>query len=341
MTNIETVVNGRALDGALTGVQRYSHEVLSRLASPPPTIHPQRVMAGPLGHLWEQVELPRLVGKQLLWSPANTGPLAVARQVVTIHDAAPLDEPKWFDRRFAQWYQFLWPRLMRRVRFVLTVSAFSRARLVHHVPEAAHKVIVTPLGVDGRFFAPYQEEGIRMRYALPERYILSLGSLEPRKNLGRLFAAWHAWNDRPNDLKLVVVGGAGKVFSSVGFDKLPAGVELLGRVDDAELPALYSKAMAFVFPSLYEGFGLPPLEAMASGTPVVCSTAASLPEVTAEACLGIDPLETTSILAGLRRISRDHVLREELSAAGRERARRFDWSTTAELTQQVLDAAVR
>ena len=273
------LINLRCLGHRVTGVQRYVLGLLPHLQDRLATVRPVSGSQGIRGHLWEQFVLPRKARGQLLWNPANTGPLSVERQVVTVHDAATLDHPEWFEGKFARWYRFMLPRLMKKARKVITVSEFSRQRLIEAagLPESA--VVAIPNGVEDRM-QPVDAPGLSeylQRRALQKPYLLCVASLEPRKNLRRLFAAWERC--RPDGIELVVAGAAGNVFRSQGFEQPAAGTRLLGRVDDTELPFLYSGATAFVFPSVYEGFGLPPLEAMACGCPVLASSAASLPEV--------------------------------------------------------------
>ncbi|WP_169743807.1 glycosyltransferase family 4 protein [Deinococcus misasensis] len=332
----EMVVNARTLLQPLTGVQRYTQEILNRHPDLPrvaPAVNPE----GLKGHLWEQLQLPGLVGKKLLWSPGNTGPLGVPHQVLTLHDLATLDHPEWFDKKFALWYGFLLPRLVRRVRHVLTVSQHSRQQILRRFGLPEDRVTAIPLAADPRFrpHSAAQTEAYRRKQQL-ERYVLAVGSLEPRKNMRLLFEAWTAWKDRPEDLVLAVAGGAGKVFSSIGFAEVPAGVRLLGRVPDEELPLLYAGAEVFVFPSLYEGFGLPPLEAMACGTPVVTTRCTSLPEVVGDAGVLCEADDPNSLIQALRALTSDADHRNHKIQQGLQQAQRFSWEHTAQATWQVL-----
>lgn len=321
------------------GVQRYTTELLKRQSFIVLPCSPTSRAEGLSGHIWEQRTLPNLVHDGLLWSPANTGPLSVRTQVVSMHDMATLDHPEWFDWKFARWYQVLLPNLARRAQRIITISEYSRHRICALTGISHAKVVVTPLAADARFqpASTAQQQMVRQRLGLPERYVLAVGSLEPRKNLARLFAAWQAWEDRPSGLALAVVGGQGKVFRNVGYEHVPNGVSLLGRVTDDDLPALYSAAEAFAYPSLYEGFGLPPLEAMACGTPVLTSSVTSLPEVVGNSAVLVQPEDVASILHGLRRIVSDAALQEELRGRGLARARRYSWDETASMTWDVLE----
>jgi glycosyltransferase involved in cell wall biosynthesis len=341
-------LNGRFLSQELTGVQRYAHELLARLGHDLQVIRPEAALSPVRGHAWEQFVLPRLCRGKLLWSPGNTGPLMHSNQVVTLHDASTLDHPEWFSGKFARWYRFLLPRLARRVRKVITVSEFSKRELVRlcGIPEA--KVVAIHNGISPRFQPATDEEtaALRQRHGLERPFFLYLGSLEPRKNVSVLLDAWKKL--APRDSELVLAGAASHVFRERGFAELPPATRLLGRVDDAELPALLSAARCFVFPALYEGFGFPPLEAMACGTPVVTSNATSLPEVcgapfdpadaaSTGAALYFNPTDVTGLAAQLENVmalSPENAQR--LSVNGRAQAARFTWESCAEQTAAVL-----
>ena len=338
-------LNGRILGTHLAGAQRYTLELLSHLNNRIQEIKPNRPLSGIRGHAWEQFILPLKVSDGLLWSPSNTGPLAVERQVVTIHDVVSMDHPEWLNPRFAQWYSFLTPRLLRKVRSVLAISEFTRQRIIAHCPEVEQKIQVVHNGVSVRF-RPVEADLItqsRERLAIPSpHYLLALGSLEPRKNLSRLLQAWAAIQEQiPSDVWLVIAGAQGRrlVFGDVSFDYLPPRVHLTGHVPDEFLPALYSGAIAAPYLSLYEGFGLPPLEAMACGTPPLTGNLASLPEVVGDAGVMVDPYDVDAIADGLLRLVEDSTLRAELSRKGLERVKQFSWEKTAGLTWQILKEA--
>lgn len=343
---MKLVINTRNLQAeAVTGVQRYTLELLRQLADQETgaQVQPPHRLGTIQGHLWEQLALPLLSRGRLLWSPANTGPLLKAQQVVTIHDVATLDHPEWFERKFALWYRWMTPRLVRRARHVLTVSEYSKQRIIHHTGVSAERVTVVPLAADERFrpHTPEECREVREQLGLPPQFVLSVGSLEPRKNLAALLTAWQQWTDRPADLVLAISGSANKVFSALNMGAAPEGVKFLGRVSDEQLPALYSAAEAFVYPSFYEGFGLPPLEAMASGTAVITSGTTSLPEVVAEAALMVDPHDPKTITAALRTLFSEPERRVALAQRGLERAALFSWRRTAQETARVLRAQLR
>ncbi len=337
---MKLTVNGRFRTQRTTGVQRYAREITSRLSSLVDVLTPGEWNAGIRGHLWEQSVLPRLSRGGLLWSPCNTGPLSVRRQVVTIHDCAFADHPEAFSRMFASWYAWLIPRLARRARRIITVSRFSAQRLAELCDIDIDRIDVIYNGVSSHM-CPAPVEAIaqlRQRSNLPGRYVLSVGSIEPRKNLQRLLTAWQRL--APADVGLVLAGGESAVFRGAGIDRLPPGVQLAGYVADEDLPTLYSGAEAFVYPSLYEGFGLTVLEAMACGAPVICSRTTSLPEVTgAEAAMLIDPLDVDDIASALGRLLADGQLQGKLRAQGLQRATQFSWDKAAAATAKVLKQA--
>jgi glycosyltransferase involved in cell wall biosynthesis len=337
------IVNVRALAHRLTGVERYTYELTSRLKGRVTTIAPARRLSGGTGHAWEQAVLPRIIGPaDILWSPANSGPLSVPNQVITIHDLSPLEHPEWFTPAFAAWYGYLIPRLVKRVRRILTVSEFSKNRIVERLRVPEDRLVIVQPGVDTDKFHPLASAAPGS--SLPKRYILFVGSFEPRKNLERLVRAWQILQATPgvaqSGVDLVLAGLPGRSFRSIDTDGWPRGIHTLGYVGDENLPLLYAGAMAFVLPSLYEGFGLPVLEAMACGTPVLVSKNTALAETSAGAALSFDPLNINEIASALCKVIEDGKLRQKLRLKGLQRVQDYSWERAAGQVLEILNGCV-
>ncbi len=284
--------------------------------------------------------LPHRVGRKLLWSPANIGPLLVKKQVISIHDLSTIEHPEWFTPQFSHWYSLLLPRLAREVISITTMSEFTKSRIVDLWDIAPEKIIVIPGGVGQRFRPVEKSPAMAKTLGMPcEHYFLALGSLEPRKNLARLLQAWGSIQaSLPAEIWLVLAGAKGKanIFKEVGLISLPPRVHLLGYVHDDALRALYSGALAFIYISTYEGFGLPPLEAMSCGTPVITSNTTSLPEVVGDAAWLVDPYDVEAIAHAIRQLAENNGLRVQLINKGLSRASLFTWENCAKRTLQVL-----
>lgn len=297
-----------------------------------------------------------LLWKTLDWPPADlfTGPvdlvhfpsfiarpLRAAGAVVTVHDLAHARMPECAEPKNVAFLNAHLPRTLGRARMVLTDSEFTARELAELFGYPRERTRVTHLGVDA-CFSPRSEaekEAARRRHGLPPDFILCVGTIEPRKNVGALLEAYRLLREGGGATPpLVLVGGDGwreeadRIGRLIATPPFAGAVRRLAYLGHDELPAVYSAARLFVFPALYEGFGLPPLEAMACGTPVVCSDAASLPEVVGDAALLVRPRDAQGIAAAMRRLLDDGRLRGELAERGLERAKRFTWAETARKT---------
>ncbi len=269
--------------------------------------------------------------------------------VLTCYDLIPLAYPRYFSpmQRLIYW---LAHRLALSVACVLlAISEATKADLIRHFRIAPDRILVTPLAADARF-APCPLEDIaavRQKYALPDGYVLYVGSNKPHKNLVRLIEAWSlVVSSAPYAAHppLVIAGHWDSRYPQTQEKVVQSGIRdrviFLHDVPEQELAALYSGASLFVFPSLYEGFGLPVLEAMACGTPVVCSHTSSLPEVAGDAALLVDPLDVEGIAASIRRALGDEGLRQRMREKGLARAAIFSWEQTARMTLAAYERAL-
>ncbi len=333
----EIVVNGLFQGRRVTGVERYATEILRCLAPRVKVIQPKQRLAGLQAHLWEQLLLPGSVHSgQILWSPANAGPLTVASQAVTIHDLSVLDHSEWYDPKFRSWNQFLLPRLARRARILLTVCEHSRRDIIKRFGVPEERVVVVRGAANMEHFQPCDASAVREKYGLRGRYILYVGSIDPRKNLERLLQVWFRLMDF-KDLTLVIAGAESHHFRPVALGASRRRTHFLGYVPDEDLAGLYSGASLFVMPSLFESLGLTVLEAMACGAPVVTSYAGALTEVAGEAAIHVDPTSVESMAEAMRKLLLDDRLREELRRKGFERVRQFSWERSAQLMWEVLE----
>lgn len=346
-------IKGRFLSQPATGVQRYAYEIVNALDRrlddpsflpnakfvvltpvPPPPRSPWRhieVRAGKLGmqgHMWEQVELPLLARGGTLITLSGLPSLLKKRQFTVLHDAGVYDIPQAYNSAFRLWYRFGYKTAAARGHVLFTVSDFSRARLAKVLGMDAARFTLAHCGAD---HISRVDEDRRIFERFPQlldgRYVLSVGSLVPHKNFGIIDKV--AVRFSAGDAQFVVVGGSGaKAFSSNGT--AAARFLALGRVTDGELKALYRSAACFVFPSFYEGFGIPALEAMLMGCPVVASNRSSLPEICGDAAVLFDPESTDDLQRALESVLSCERTRENLRAAGLQRAQQYTWDRALE-----------
>lgn len=363
----------RATNARRTGTENYSLHLIRELLAlggghrfrlyfnqaPPPGLFlgdaESRVMPSP--RLWTHLRLSwemRSRPPDLLFVPSHVLPLVHPhRSVVTVHDLGYHYYPQAHTLSQNLYLRWSTRYNARAATTVLADSEATRADLLHYYRIPEGKIIVVYPGRD-ETLAPVADlealAAVRARYSLADPYLLYVGTLHPRKNLVRLVQAFAALlrsgpESIPSDLQLVLAGQKGwlyeEIFAQVRKLGLTGRVVLTGYVPDADLAALLSGALAFVFPSLYEGFGLPVLEAMACGTPVVCSGVSSLPEVAGDAALLVDPLDVEALAEALGRIATDDELRASLVGRGFGQVRRFSWRRCAEQTLQVLEETGR
>ncbi len=265
--------------------------------------------------------------------------LSHARSVFTLHDLAFRFYPETHTRLNRWFLTLMMPRFLRAADAIIAVSECTKQDALRLYGIDRAKIMVIGEGVHPRFrsVGPQITSDVRRKYGLPEHFILAVGTIEPRKNLPILFEAFKQ-AQRP-EVKLVIAGKKGwlydRTFARLRELGLGQRVAFTDFVPDEDLPALYTAAEAFAFPSLYEGFGLPVLEAMACGTPVLCSNTSSLPEVAGDAALPISPGDVRGWAQAIEQITRDATLRAELRQRGLRQAKRFSWEETARQTREV------
>ena len=353
----------RAVTARRTGTETYSLHLIRALLAlgadhrfrlyfrqppPPGLFNGADLRVIPFPRLWTHL---RLSGEMLrrppdvLFVPAHVLPLVHPRRsVVTVHDLGYLYHPEAHTRAQNLYLRWSTRYNARAAAHLLADSEATRRDLVHRYGVPPEKITVAYPGYDERL-APVTDPAalaaVRARYSLTDPYLLYLGTLHPRKNLSRLIQAFHNLQPATCNLQLVLAGKKGwlydDIFAQVRALGLTERVIFTGYVPDDDLPALLSGALAFVYPSLYEGFGFPVLEAMACGAPVVCSNVSSLPEVAGDAALLVDPLDTAALAAALARLVEDEGLRRELRERGYRQVRKFSWRRCAGQVLGVLE----
>lgn len=352
-------INARFLTQPVSGVQRYAREIMAALdaqlsasatlrarlgpvvALVPCAVDPAgwtqiqtRVVRGGRGHMWEQGALYQASKNGTLVSLGNSGPLRHRAHILCLHDANLYQIPQAFARRYRVAHAMLRPALAQRAAALLTVSQHSANALSRHVGVPAGRFDIVPNSAEHVLKWP-QADGVLARYGLnPGGYLLSVGNQSPNKNLAALIHA-HAFAG-PSVPPLVLVGGD---VPGVAHSQLGHGAMALGRVPDRDLRALYEGAGAFVFPSLYEGFGIPPLEAMQLGVPVLCARRGAMPEILGNVPLWFDPLDVGDMIRALQAFgAMDASARAAMRVMGKAMAAQYRWDHSA---TQLVKIAMR
>ena len=337
-------INGRFLTQPMTGVERYAYNICKALAGlqqPFTIVCPKAPIADCYdvsgmdvvhygfgnSHLWEQFVLPFFfIGKKdyVVLSFTGLGSILIRNKVMTVHDLSFLENPSWFSRAYYWWYKMMTPLAVRTSRHIITVSEFSKSEILRFYPFVkSSKVSVAYPAVDTSHFHTSDHQA-----APAERFALTVSSLDPRKNFLRLVEAFNGIED----CKLYIVGNANRVFGGEGGKDLEKdNVKVLGRVSDEELLRLYHQAECFIFPSIYEGFGIPPIEAMACDCPVLASDIPVLREVCADAAEFFDPYDVESIHNAILAYLKDTDTKKPLlQAKGKATVQRFSWQQSAQ-----------
>lgn len=343
------IVNARFLTQNITGVQRYAIEISKQLkailndqvlfVSPKNIIHNKIaeelevcVVGKNMGHIWEQFDLPIYLIKNkspLLLNLANTAPICYGNNIVTLHDIAFERFSENFDWKFGIFYRLLIPRIAKKAIKIITVSKFSKQEICDFYKIPSQKIYVIYNAASNIFHQKIKNYS--------EKYVLAVSSLNYQKNFHSLIRAFNMLDD--NNIKLFLVGDINRNFTDIGLLKDIQGnknIVFKGRIDDDELISLYSNAVCFIYPSLYEGFGIPPLEAQACGCPVVCSNAASLPEVCGDSVIYFDPYSVKDMRDKILSVLNDEILQNELRTKGFNNIKRFSWKRSVEQVIEIL-----
>jgi glycosyltransferase involved in cell wall biosynthesis len=340
-SDLQVLVDGRSLVPPRTGIGVHTAEITGRLdLSPPPIIasHAEitnrqgiehcrfRVDRAPNGILWQQLILPRIADAGVLWGPFGTIPFRLQiPAVVTLHDFSSITLPGRHRLKTIVSFNLFIGRSLERARRVAAVSRGVAEEAVRWFGVSRRRIEIVPNGVD-EFFQPADDEG-------EGDFILFVGTLEPRKGIDDLFAVW--WSLPEPRPPLVVCGDPGWGV------RMPDGIQMTGWVDRQRLRSLYQRARIFVYPSRYEGFGIPPLEAMACGAPVIATRTGAIAEYAEGAALLIDPGDREALREAMLRLIHDPSLRRDLRARGVERARQYRWDRSANLMTELLAEAAR
>ncbi|MEK3764653.1 glycosyltransferase family 4 protein [Solibacillus sp. FSL K6-4121] len=354
-------INGRFLTQTVTGVQRYAIEIvksLDQLLSKgiinndafkfiilvPKNTENRLVLdnikiqhVGNLeGHLWEQLELPFFASKGMLLNLCNTAPIFFKNQLLTIHDASISANKQNYSLPFKFWYRFLYKLLPYRTKKIITDSEFSKSEILKYFTFKENKIKVIYLGTEHlKQIEP--DNHVLKKHNLGEKpYILAVSNMNPNKNFSGIIDALKYLNH--SNIEIVIVGPKDNpIYGDVDL-QVSSRIKLVGYVSDEELSALYQKASGFVYPSFYEGFGLPPLEAMLNGCPVIASNKASLPEVLGDAAVYCNPHRPEDIAEKIEQVLVNEKLRNEMKIKGLERVDRYSWENcTRSIYEEILE----
>lgn len=345
-------INGRFLTQPMTGVERYAYNICKAMCAlhqsftivcPKTPIHQDydvsdlNIIHYGIGnsHFWEQCVLPFFfIGKKnyLVVSFTGLGSILIRRKIMTIHDLAFLKNPAWYSRAYYWYYRLMTPLAVKTSQHILTVSEFSKSEILGFYPFLkAEEISVVYNAIDSRLFKPQTSD---IRHQTSEPFVLCVSSIDPRKNFARLIEACQGLTGA----KLYIVGKYNRVFSQqMKLDTDSDKIHFLGRISDEELVRLYNQAVCFVFPSLYEGFGLPPLEAMACGCPVLVSDIPVEREVCGDAALYFNPLEPSEILRIITQyLSNTDVIKKTMRQKGYDNIKRFSWENSANVLMEII-----
>lgn len=346
-------VNARFLTQPITGVQRFALEISKALLNlcsnnnirffAPNNILSKNeakelnveIIGTHTGHLWEQLDLPRhlrKIGSPLLLNFCNTAPIFYKNKLSTLHDITYIRYPNTYSKSFRWFYQIIIPLVLRTSKHIFTVSEFSKKEISKYYHTPKEKISVVYNAVDKAFY-PQIDENLKK-----ENYLLAVSSIKENKNFKMILSAFEEASKQIDNLKLFIAGDLkNNNFSNINLNAFVNNprIKLLGRISDTELIKYYSNTIAFLFPSLYEGFGIPVLEAQACGCPVIASNAASMPEVLKDSAILVNPLSLEDFVQAISNVEHNIDYRKQLIKFGFQNQSRFSWDQSG---QKIISA---
>lgn len=341
-------INGRFLTQKMAGVNRVAYELCNALYQNNvefTLIAPKQILieynitnfriiywGKGKSHFWEQIILPLFFlfkNNYLLINFSGLGSLILKNQFITIHDMSFWRHPEWFSKYYYYYYKFLIPIIAKKALHILTVSEFSRKEIIDCLKVGENKISVIYNGVSHNFINKKTNDFKE----IPFEYILAVSSIDPRKNFARLLSAV---NLLEANIKLVIIGNSNNVFQNINLE-LSNRITYLGHVSDEQLKMYYSNAKLFIYPSVYEGFGLPPLEAMAIGCPTVVSDILVFNEIFGNATKYFDPYDANDISRCINQVLKSKEIQEELISKGLKLVNKYSWRNSAQKLVQIIE----
>lgn len=347
---MSVVINGRFLSQKISGVQRFAIEITKAIIEINPEI---QILCPPdadiskeylqnwnikkigthTGHAWEQWDLPRYLTKNenpILLNFCNLGPLLYSNNVITLHDVSFAVHKEWHSLSFRMYYNFVVPRLLKKAKAIFTGNEISKQEIIATYGKPAASFHLIPSAVSSKFNLKESEIGLAQK----QKIVLSVSSIDPRKNQKILIEAFEKVDNK--EWTLCLVGSKHKAFKQTEETIYSSNIRWTGYVEDAELVALYKSASFFVYPSLHEGFGIPPLEAMSAGCPVLSSNIPVLMNTCGDAALYFDPTNSDQLADQIKNMILDDKLRLELMNKGLAKSKEYSWSESAKKVMQVV-----
>lgn len=351
-------INGRFLTQSVTGVQRFAYEITNELLKiknnniiilvPRGKIYPNYNISGwnikyigfGKGYFWEQVILPFYLTTNkspLLISLCNLSPIFYKNKITVVHDLAVIEHPEWFNWKFVLFYNLTLKSILYYSKFIITVSNFSKSRIKKIYGIQSAKIGVVYNAVSKKL---YMNENIKctnlfFNFLTTQKFILCVASIDLRKNFKRILEAFNLL--KISDLHLVIVGKRSQVFEKNDFEtEINDHIHFIGYVSDEELFWLYYNTLFFIYLSLYEGFGIPPLEAMANGCPVLLSDIPVHKELYGDAAFFVNPYSVENIKLGMNELFSNELLRNELARKGYDTCRKFSWNKSAQVFSEFI-----